>query len=220
VRDRRGAVSLVALVALVAAACSRPEVAAPPVLPWTLHETVCERVPMHALVQGAGWRLDASAVKDSYHESELGARAVCWARGELDYQARTTPIDGGQLIVDLYAANGAEGLARVAELYALQGPHAEVFPMLGRPVRTNEEAIEGWWTDGSLKVYSQVGIPGDPAAVRAVARAQMTDDNVTVVVTTMAYVRGNSPRSIDRLEQLTLDTAAATQRALDVRDGG
>lgn|GEM_PF-2968311 len=190
-------------------------------LPWAVHENVCERVPMLALARGAGWRLGAStAAEDSYHESELGTRATCWTRGELDYQARTTPIDGGLLSVDLYAANGREGLPRVAELYALEGPHAEVFALLGRPVRTSEEVIEGWWTDGFVKVYSQVGIPGSPAAVRAVARAQVTDGNLTVVVTTSAYVRGHSPRSIDRLEQLTLDTVAATHGALDARDRG
>ena len=217
---RLGATGLV-LVALVVAACSRPEAAEPPALPWLLQESVCDRVPLRALVQRAEWRLDASsAVEESHHDSDLGSRGLCSVRGEPDVGSRTAPVDGGQVVVDLYAANRPDGLDRVAELYALDGPHPEVLPLLGRPVRTSQEAIEGWWSDGSLALYSQVGLPGDPAAVRAVARARVTDGNVTVVVTTSAWVRGGSPRSIDRLERLTLETATATRGALAVRDAG
>ena len=112
----------------------------------------------------------------------------------------------------------ADGADEVAERFALESPYDEAYAAYGA-YEVVEEPIRGWWSEGSVKVYTQDFSGTRIAATRVTVRAAIIDDNVTANVTTQAQILNESPERVGELERLAIDTLRSLEGALDPTAG-
>lgn len=210
----RGVAVGAAVLALTLPACAndRPTVADP--ISWTMQEGICRRIPLARLTGTAGWgALETRDVSESFVAGVDLDQTSCSLFGALGPSRSGVLLDRGQLIVKAMSAVRAEGLDDVVDTFRDRGVVEESFSVRG-PYGREEERIDGWWSAGTLRRYTQDAGGATAAATRVVVTARVIDANVTASATALAHVRTGSPAPVERLTNLVVDTLLALEGAL------